>query len=190
VQEATRLDAIVMAHITEKARALNIESISLIDRAFSAGNIPERGLVAKRTVQAAASVLQARASQILAEVPNPFSAPHNLSWLFRTTRCPQDVRHFATRLGRGDVRVWSVAQASADEWRVLVQVDGAESKNEAVSNVAGCALRPSKSLRNRMLMDVRAVATPIGAMPAGFPALLPATANGSDGTFVELIITD
>ena len=188
MQDSTRLDAVIMASLLTHAKSAGSESLELLSRAFSEGAVPERGMMTKNTVQAAYSVLSARMAKALDAVENPLPAPHNLSWYFRSCACPQDVRHFATRLSKHDVRVWSVAQASAGEWKVLVQVEGAESKNEAVSSVAGSSLRPSKALRNRIVSSVNAVTSPKGDVPSAFPRLRPVA--GNDGIFVELTISE
>ena len=188
MQDSTRLDAVIMASLVAHAKDAGSESLDLFDRAFSEGAVPERGVMTKRTVQAAFSVLSAKKAKVIEAVVNPFPSPHNLSWYFRNGTLPEDIRHFATRLGRGDVRVWSVARASTDEWKVLVQVEGAESKNEAVSSVAGSSLRPSLALRKRIVSSVSAITIPAVDIPSSFPRLRPV--SGSDGVFVELTISE
>lgn len=192
MQDSTRLDATIMAGLVAKAVAVksapSLDGVRVMAPAFEQGKVPERGTVDKRTVQAAFSLLLKAAAPVAATVENPLPAPHNLSWYFRTCTAPQDIRNFATRLSANDVRVWSVARASDTEWKVLVQVSDAESKNAAVSIVAGASLRPSGALKRHIVANVVAVATPSGVVPSSFPRLAPI--DGSDGTFVELTLAE
>lgn len=180
-----------MAHLA--ARSLKVpagtvvSSVELIASAFQNGTIPSSGAVLKRGVQAAYSVLSAKDNECAASLPNPFEAPHNLSWYFRTNDAPIDVRHFATRLGRGHIRVWSVAQSADEDWKVLVQIFSADTKNEAVSEVAAAALRPCAALKNRVLQDVAITATPKVNLPSVFHRNEFSTKP--EGHFVELTIT-
>lgn len=89
------------------------------------------GKVTDRLVRATFSAIERVTPNMrIDHVPNPLPSPHNLSWYFGACACPDDVRVFATMLGRGHFRVWSVAQA-ADGWKVLAQVFGADNPSEA-----------------------------------------------------------
>ena len=107
------------------------ESLGAFDLALSKGKAA--GKVTDRLVRATFSAIERVTPNLrIDHVPNPLPSPHNLSWYFGACACPTDVRVFATMLGRGHFRVWSVAQAS-DGWKVLAQVFGADSQAEAAA---------------------------------------------------------
>jgi hypothetical protein len=105
------------------------ESLGAFDLALSKGKA--EGKVTDRLVRATFSAIERVTPNLrIDHVPNPLPAPHNLAWYFGACACPDEVRVFATMLGRGHFRVWSVAQA-ADGWKVLAQVFGSDTQGEA-----------------------------------------------------------
>lgn len=105
------------------------ESIGAFDLALSWGKA--EGKVTDRLVRATFSAIERVTPNMrIDHVPNPLPAPHHLGWYFGAVAVPTEVRMFATMLGRGHFRVWSVAQ-DAGGWKVLAQVFGADNQTEA-----------------------------------------------------------
>lgn len=127
------------------------ESIGACALALDKGKV--EGKVTDRLVRATFAAIERCTPQLrIDNIPNPFPAPHNLSWYFSACACPDDVRVFATRLSKGNNRVWSVAQAT-DGWKVLVQVFGAESQADAGRMVELEAKTPSLILKHHVMAD-------------------------------------
>ena len=125
------------------------ESIGAFDLALSKGKV--EGKVDSRLVRSTFSAIERVTPQLrIDHIPNPFPSPHNLSWYFSACACPDDVRVFATRLGKGHVRIWSVAQA-ADGWKILAQVFGSDSQKEAAGTMELEASVPKLSLKHHVL---------------------------------------
>lgn len=97
-------------------------SFGAFDAALASGKLPTTGKVSDRLVRSAFAALERKNPSLqMADVPNPLPAPHNLAWYFGSCACPDEVRAFATQVGKKNVRVWSVAQDTTS-WRVLAQV--------------------------------------------------------------------
>lgn len=112
------------------------------------------GAVTSRTVKATFSALERYTPSLgVDQLPNPFPYPHNLSWYFGSCACPHDVRVFATMLGKGHLRVWSVAKDELG-WKVLTQVFGASSQEDAVATVKLDSGLPSTRLKHFYLKSV------------------------------------
>jgi len=125
------------------------ESIGAFALALDSGKAV--GRVTDRVVRSTFSAIERYTPQLrIDHVPNPFPSPHNLSWYFGACACPDDVRVFATMLGKGHVRIWSVAQA-ADGWKVLAQVFGADSQEDANETIRLEAGVPSGRLKHHYL---------------------------------------
>lgn len=118
-----------------KANGMTTGAFDTFDKALTAGKVPTSGKVNDRVVRAAYAALERSSTKTsLDNIPNPLPAPHNLSWYFSSCVCPADVRQFATMLGRGNIRVWSVAR-DMNGWYILAQVFGAKDGKDAVKTV-------------------------------------------------------
>ena len=116
-----------------KAAGITGGAFETFDKALTLGKT--EGKISTRVVRLAYASLERNATSFaLDKIPNPLPAPHNLSWYFSSCVCPGDVRQFATMIGRGNIRVWSVAR-DLDGWFILAQVFGADSDEEAVNMV-------------------------------------------------------
>lgn len=124
------------------------EAIGAFDLALSQGKAV--GKITERAVRATFSAIERITPNLSVDnVPNPFPAPHNLSWYFSCCACPDDVRVFATMLSKGNIRVWSVAQ-DREGWKILAQVFGAESSAEALRFVEQDSSVPSLRLKHHV----------------------------------------
>jgi hypothetical protein len=112
-----------LSRLISKTQSLNA-SFEGFDRALSSGKLPGTGKVNDRLVRSAFSALERLNPKVrVADVPNPFHDPFNLNWYFGLCACPDEVRAFATTIGRKSIRVWSVAEHGG-AWKVLAQVFG------------------------------------------------------------------
>jgi len=128
-------------------------SIGAFDKALSSGKLPD-GQVTDRLVRATFSAIEKITPKMrIDSIPNPFPAPHNLSWYFGACSCPDEVRVFATMLGKGHIRVWSVAQDKGG-WQVLVQAFGDTVSGNAASTVEIETRVPSKRLKGFVMASV------------------------------------
>ena len=128
-------------------------SLGAFDKALSSGKLPE-GQVTDRLVRAAFSAIEKALPKMqIDNIPNPFPPPHNLSWYFGACACPDDVRVFATMLGKGYLRVWSVAQDKGG-WQVLVQAFGDAISGSASSTVEIETRIHSKRLKGFVMAGV------------------------------------
>lgn len=135
--EATPLDVVLLSGVVGLAKASGVtaSAFETFDKALTAGKVPVSGKVSDRVVRSAYAALERSSTKMsLDNIPNPLPAPHNLSWYFSSCACPPDIRQFATMLGRGNIRVWSVAR-DMDGWYILVQVFGTEDSASAVKAV-------------------------------------------------------
>jgi hypothetical protein len=127
-------------------------SLGAFDKALASGKLPV-GHVTDRLVRATFSAIEKITPKMrIDNIPNPFPAPHNLSWYFGSCACPDDVRIFATMLGKGHLRVWSVAQDKGG-WQVLVQAFG-DTVSGSASTVEIETRVPSKRLKGYVLAGV------------------------------------
>ena len=160
--DATDIDTSVMAHLVANVNTQDSEALRMIRSAFEKQTIVV-GVLNKRAVQAAAVSLSKSApnsgsttvgKRVIDTLPNPFPSPHNLAWYLRSCDCPADIRAFATRLGRRNIRVWSVGASDPFTWKVLVQVFASSSAKEATEVVERDAARPAKILKGRVVSGV------------------------------------
>ena len=127
-------------------------SLGAFDLALSKGKA--EGKVTDRLVRATFSAIERVTPKLrIDDIPNPLPSPHNLSWYFGACACPDDVRVFATMLGKGHFRVWSVAQAM-DGWKVLAQVFGADNQGEATKTAEIEAGVPKLRLKHHALTSI------------------------------------
>lgn len=129
------------------------QSLGAFDKALSSGKLPE-GQVSDRLVRATFSAIEKITPKMrIDSIPNPFPAPHNLSWYFGACACPTDVRVFATMLSKGHLRVWSVAQDKGG-WQVLAQAFGDSISGSAASTVEIETRVPAMHLKGFVLASV------------------------------------
>ena len=127
-------------------------SLGAFDKALASGKLPENQIT-DRLVRATFSAIEKAQPKLrIDSIPNPFPSPHNLSWYFGACACPDDVRVFATMLGKGHLRVWSVAQDKTG-WQVLVQAFG-DTKSNIASTVEIETRVPSKRLKGYVMAAV------------------------------------
>lgn len=172
-----------------KANGVVNDAFVAFDKALSEGRVPASGRVTDRIVRSAfASLGRSPIKLSIESVPNPLPAPHNLSWYFSSCVCPDEVRQFATMLGRGHIRVWSVAR-SIEGWFVLAQVFGEDSKESATKSVLLETRVATKRLKNHALAAVAPFdldpKTVEGFMHKHAKAML---SKHGVGTFVELFL--
>lgn len=135
--EATALDTVLLSGVVgiSKATSDGVGVLATFDKALAEGKIPADGKVTERVVRSAYAALERSSTKMSVDsIPNPLPAPHNLSWYFSCCNCPAEVRQFATMMGHGNVRVWSVAR-DLQGWFILAQVFGADNQADAVSMV-------------------------------------------------------
>lgn len=164
-----------------------------MDAAFDADQVVVAGVTPKFVCTAASAML----IRDMDRIPNPLPPPYDLTWYFSWATMPDEVRIFATRLGRPNIRVWSVVQSSAlpdmatvvPAWCVLVQVFGADDKDEAAMWAAQAAGRPRLSLQQHELAAIRAVKVDAKLITSFLHTPLKKTVEKEDpGLFVEYIL--
>lgn len=137
-----------------KAAGIKDGSFETFDKALSAGKVPLVGKVTDRLVRSAYAALERSSTQMSVDrIPSPLSPPHDLSWYFSVCTCPSAVRQFATMLGRGNIRVWSVAR-DLDGWLILAQVFGADNDADAVNTVELSTRLPITRLHTHVLSRI------------------------------------
>jgi hypothetical protein len=109
------------------------DTFSMLNRAFEKGKAI--GLVGDRLVR---SSLSCCPSSIV--LPNPFPSPHNLDWYLGRFAGPQELRQFATLVGKSHTKVWSVAKTMSG-YDVLVQVLNSEDPPATVTLEMGVACK-------------------------------------------------
>lgn len=159
------------------------------DKALVDGKLPATGKVTERVVRSAYASLERSSTKFsIDNIPNPLPPPHNLSWYFSCCTCPPEVRQFATMLGHGNIRVWSVAR-DLHGWFILAQVFGAESPEEAVGIVELQTRLPVHRLRNHVLDTI----SPFSMEPQNIENFMHEHAKNilkrkGLGTFVEIFL--
>lgn len=137
-----------------KAAGVTGGAFETFDKALTAGKVPAVGQVTDRIVRSAYASLERSSTKMsLDSIPNPLPPPHNLSWYFSACTCTPEVRQFATMLGKGNIRVWSVAR-DLNGWFILAQVFGAESDKDATSMIELETRLPARRLKSHVVASI------------------------------------